>query len=86
MWIKVASQFTEDVLWEVATARSNYPPIASLHEGFAIILEEVDEFWDEVKKKPKKRDRASLYNELVQIAAMCQRTAEDLQLGDENYD
>lgn len=58
----------------------NYPPMNSLHEGYAVILEEVEEFWDICKLKPAKRDRAHLLKELVQISAMAQRTAEDLGL------
>jgi len=50
----------------------------SLHEGYAVILEEVDEFWDIVKSQ--RPDPVHAIEELVQIAAMCQRTAEDLLL------
>jgi len=78
--------FTESVAHELLTARARYPLMASLHEGYAVILEEVEEFWDECKKKPKLRDRKRLYEELVQIAAMAQRTAEDLQLGGAHAD
>jgi NTP pyrophosphatase (non-canonical NTP hydrolase) len=80
------SQFAKDVREELARARGlanegkPFPPIKSLHEGYSIILEEVDEFWDEVKKKAKSRSKEALYKELIQISAMAQRTAEDLNL------
>lgn len=80
------STFATDVRVELDRARGvgsgklAYPPMASLHEGYAVILEEVDEFWDIVKLKPSLRNYGDLYKELVQISAMAQRTAEDLQL------
>jgi hypothetical protein len=54
--------------------------MASAHEGWAVLLEEVDELWEEVKKKPAKRDPVHMYGELVQVAAMAQRMAEDIVL------
>lgn len=64
---------------ELERARNKHPGTQnSLHEGYAIILEEVDEFWDVVKSQ--KPDAAHALEELVQIAAMCQRSAEDLLL------
>jgi len=40
----------DEVLQELKRATDKFPPYASSHEGAAIILEEVDEFWYEVKK------------------------------------
>jgi len=74
------SQFAYLVSFELDDARDNNVSFNSLHEGYAVLLEEVDELWDEVKKKPKKRDKAKLLEELVQIGAMAQRMAEDLDL------
>jgi len=52
----------------------------SLHEAYAVILEEVDELWGEVRKKQADRDPRVVRGELVQIAAMCWRAARDLGL------
>ncbi len=76
-------KFSEIVAEELHWAKEKHPPIASVHEGYAVILEEVDEFWDEVKKKKKLRSKSAMREELVQIAAMAQRTAEDLNLLEE---
>lgn len=72
--------FAELVRDEVAWAREKYKPMASLHEGFAILQEEVEELWDEIKKKPSKRDKANLLHEAIQVGAMVQRLAEDCGL------
>ncbi len=69
--------FQKDVREELLRARKGFPAINSLHEGYAVILEELDEFWDECKKQHNVRSPAQLHAELVQVAAMCQRTAED---------
>lgn len=64
---------------ELEGARRAYPrPMNSAHEGYATILEEVDELWDEVRAKQGNRDPKKMVAELVQIAAMCQRMAEDV--------
>lgn len=61
---------------EIAKARAQHGPVRGLHEGFAVLLEEVDEFWDEVKKKTP--DKKNTFLELIQIAAMAQKIAEDV--------
>jgi hypothetical protein len=72
------SAFPLHVQCEIERARTKHRPINSAHEGYAVILEELDEFWDEVKKKRELRDKRRMYDELVEIAAMAQRTAEDV--------
>ena len=40
------------------------------HEAYAVILEEIDELWDEIKKNKKNYDLDSQMKEAVQAAAM----------------
>lgn len=72
---------------ELRNAREAHDPIHSLHEGYAVIREELSEFWREVRRwhsQGHKRDTdgQKALKELVQTAAMCQRTAEDRALLD----
>ena len=55
-------------------------PLNSAHEAYAVILEELDEFKAEVWKKASRRDLAAMRQELLQVAAMCARTVENLKL------
>lgn len=73
----VASGFLGDLLAELSRARLWYPPIHSLHEGYAVMLEELDEFWDICRQKPDARNLAGARKELLQVAAMAWRTAID---------
>jgi hypothetical protein len=59
---------------EVLRAEGMHKAIHSIHEGYAVILEGLDEFWDEVKKKAGDRHQADWVTELIQTAAMCVRT------------
>ena len=59
---------------EVERAEKLHKPINSLHEGYAVIVEEMEEFWDQVKLRAEKRDPVSVRTELIQMAAMCVRT------------
>lgn len=43
---------------------------ASLHEAYAVLLEEVEEVWDITKQKRKDRSASELRAELVQVAAV----------------
>lgn len=74
---------------ELAQATNNFGKFASFHEGFAILKEEVDELWDEVKaSKPPSFFSEGLYSwtpqnkklraEAVQVAAMAMRFILDL--------
>lgn len=68
----------DDVVAELARARAKFPPFNSAHEGFAVLLEEVDELWDEVKKSPGKRSLADIRTEAQQVGAMALRLIEDI--------
>jgi NTP pyrophosphatase (non-canonical NTP hydrolase) len=68
-----ASPFLGEMMRELAKAEQKHAPMQSLHEGYAVLLEEVDEFWEEVKKQREARDHANVRKELAQIAAMAWR-------------
>ncbi len=71
--------FSEDMENEFHRAiRLHSNAFNSPHEAYAVILEEVDEFWDECKKKEV--DQSAMRIELIQIAAMCLRASVDLGL------
>ena len=72
------SSFAKDVQGELERVRSVRGPMNSVHEGYAVLLEELDEFWEEVRKRRSNRDALLMYNELVQIATVAQRIAEDV--------
>jgi hypothetical protein len=63
---------------ELCRARDKHSTFASDHEGWAVLMEEMDELWDEIKKKKEKRNRLFLLKESMQIAAMAMRFASDL--------
>lgn len=75
-----ARTFLTYVADELALSQSEHGPLHSAHEGFAVILEEVDELKAEVWKKSAQRDNSTMRRELIQIAAMCARMAADLNL------
>jgi len=64
-----------EVTAELVSALEAFPPFHTAHEGYAVILEELDELWDEIKKKQSLRDPARLRKEAVQVAAMAIRFA-----------
>lgn len=66
---------------EFEHAESKFPPFASAHEGYAIIKEEVDELWDEIKNN-KTSTEYERCKEAMQVAAMALRYIVDLH--DEN--
>lgn len=77
--IRKASAAVIDTIDELNKARSKHAtPIRCSHEGYAVILEELDEVKAEVWKR--KYDSALLRKELIQVAAMAWRMMEDLNL------
>jgi hypothetical protein len=67
-----------EVEYELFQARAQFPAFNSAHEGFAVLDEEVDELWQEVKVKQGKRNLANLRKEAVQVAAMAMRFIVDV--------
>ncbi len=68
-----------EILTELSRARGRFPQFHSPHEGFAVLLEEVDELWDEVKCKHGSVSRSiAMHREAVQVAAMAIRFVEDV--------
>lgn len=72
---------------EVIRATELHGEMKGLHESYAVILEELDEFWDLVKLNPKKmtpeqREKwvKNMHTELSQTAAMCIKTIVNLNL------
>ena len=69
---------------EKETARKKYGAFNSTHEAYGVLKEEVEEFWDSVKHKsysePGKQIKINdMISELIQIAAVAQQIAEELQ-------
>lgn len=67
----------QEVKTELAKARKAHPDMNSAHEGYAVILEELDELWEEAKgHSPNQLKR--MREEAVQVAAMAVRFIEDV--------
>jgi len=78
---RAAERFLTEVRAEWRGASKVWRPLHSPHEAAAVIKEEYDEFWDEVKRKP--HDKIAMLQELTQVAAMCVRAVVDLRLSAE---
>ena len=75
-------QIIKDVEKEVDRAISLHQPFNSPHEGYAVLLEKVDELWDEVKKNHSRRDKDLMRTEAIHAAAMAIRFIKDCCNGD----
>lgn len=65
---------SQEAAVEVFRAKKIHPRnFASQHEGYAVILEEMDELWAEIKKNEKNYDIAAQRKEAIQAAAMLLR-------------
>jgi len=63
-----------EMLDEYVRASEKFPPFNSAHEGYAVILEELEEAWDEIKGNNPER----AIEEIIQAGAMCIRFVYDL--------
>jgi len=65
----------EEVKAEIARATKTFGKFNSMHEGYAVILEELDELWDAIKSN---QDHSRIRQEAIQVAAMTFRFLHDL--------
>lgn len=70
-----AAEIGQEVRLELDLATRKFGPMASAHEGWAVIQEEVDELWEEVKGT---QDARRMREEAIQIAAMAMRFVMDV--------
>lgn len=70
---KMKEQIFCDVAEEIRKAEFKFRAYSSSHEGYAIIHEELDELWDEVKTKSEYRSTDKMYREAMQVACTAMR-------------
>ena len=63
---------------EYLRASDLYSDLHSNHEGYAVIKEELDELWNEIKKSKETKGNKNIRKELVQIGAMVIRYLDNL--------
>ena len=67
-----------DIEEEARRAIEIHGTFQSPHEGYAVILEELDELWDVVKKVKRRDDRPlGLTKEAIQVGAMALKFLND---------
>ena len=76
-WIKLHAVFDE-VETEFFRATTMYGTFNSAHEGYAVLKEEVDELWDDIKNNAPLTNQRK---EAIQVAAMAIRYILDVTGG-----
>ena len=72
-----ATEISREVVEELVYACRKFPKFNSAHEGYAVILEELDELWYEIKgHNPKQKE--AMREEVIQVAAMAIRFVMDV--------
>lgn len=64
-----------EILHEAESARNKFAAFNSSHEGYAVIAEELDELWDDVKAN----NIEHAIEEAVQVGAMALRFIADMR-------
>ena len=68
-----ASKTLEAIKAEYEWAIAHHKTFNSAHEGYAIIKEEFDELWEEIRKKDAVRSKAAMAEEAIHTSAMLLR-------------
>jgi len=73
-----ASEALDNIAAEYIRASNTFPKFNSAHEGYAVLLEEVDELWEAIKTNQKESQRIiRITDEAIQVAAMAMRILVD---------
>lgn len=72
----VLAKVLADIGSEFSRAIGAFDSFHTYHEAYAVILEELDEVWKEIKRKPCRS--TVLRKELIQVAAMAVSAIHDL--------
>lgn len=63
-------QLLAEIAAEVERSKVHGVQFRSLHEAYAVMLEELQEVWEITMQKRKDRNPVALQKELIQVAAM----------------
>lgn len=74
---RLGMRVANEVLDELYRAMDKFAPFNSAHEGYAVILEEMDELWDAIKNN-KLGTEIEQRAEAIQVAAMAFRFVMDV--------
>jgi hypothetical protein len=75
----INTKAAQDLIFEeYKRAVVNHPSLHSAHEGFAVLLEEMDELKAEIWKKKDQRDKNNMRREAAQVGAMALRFLTDI--------
>ena len=72
------TDISAEVVDELIKAVSMFPPMAREYEGYAVILEELDELWTEIKANKVPGVKQRMRKEAIQVAAMAMRFVLDV--------
>ena len=67
-----------DIAAEVERSKIHCEQFRSLHEAYAVILEELQEVWEITMQKRQNRKEDELRKELIQVAAMAVKAIESM--------
>jgi len=73
-----AKLIADAMIDELHRATRKFDKFYTGHEGWAVIKEELDELWDELRKKQTERSSATLLHEATHVGAMAMRFIYDL--------
>jgi hypothetical protein len=66
------------IKYEFDRANTLYPNFHSNHEAYAVIKEELDEVWDEIRKSKDIKGNETIKKELIQVGAMVLKYLDNL--------
>lgn len=76
--MKTLDRIFESVETEIYSSTILHKPFNSSHEGYAVLLEELDEVWEEIKKSKNYTLSKEAKQELIQVAAVAMRMINEL--------
>lgn len=76
--MKTYEDIQNQMLVEVQLSKLLHKPFNSSHEGYAVLLEELDEVWEEIKKSKNYTLSNEAKQELIQVAAVAMRMINEL--------
>ncbi len=83
---QIIEMVVRQVVRELKDATKKFGPFKNAHHGYAVILEELDELWDEIKDHKVEGSLGRQRGEAIQVAAMTLRFLIDVIYNNLDYE